>query len=77
MSENRLEQVVDKNYSYLLRLFYERYTKEYCEDNQLYITYDKKKLVKTITRPLVDYADEIISTDYILIVGTKMHVVSD
>ena len=76
-TEKTLEQIVDKNYKSLLDMFYSRYTENYCKNNQLYITYNKKKEVKTITRPLVDYADEIITTDYILIVGTRMHVVSD
>jgi hypothetical protein len=72
-----LELIVDKPYSEYLKLFYERYDESYCETNKLFIVKNKKGEVTQITRPLVDYADEIVSTDYILITGTKMHIESE
>lgn len=72
-----LELIVDKPYSEYLELFYERYGESYCESNKLFIVKNKKGQVTQITRPLVDYADEIVSTDYILITGTKMHIESE
>lgn len=72
-----LELIVDKPYSEYLELFYERYDESYCESNKLFIVKNKKGQVTQITRPLVDYADEIVSTDYILITGTKMHIESE
>ncbi|WP_082128421.1 phage portal protein [Kosmotoga pacifica] len=58
-----------KNYYRLWDLFYGDYDRQYCEKNQLFIDTDKQGRVKHMTKSLVDYAFEIISTDLSLIFG--------
>jgi len=72
-----VEIFATKFYSNELNKFYKRYTLDYCKQNKLFYKEDKRGELRNITRSLVNYADEIISTDYILITGTNLHVESD
>ncbi|ABR31308.1 hypothetical protein SU69_07415 [Thermosipho melanesiensis] len=63
-----------KNYQELFDLFYGEYTPEYCQQNQLFIDYDSKNNIKHITKSLIDYAYEIITTDYNLIFGDNFEI---
>jgi hypothetical protein len=71
-----MEFIVDKPYASYLKLFYDRYDESYAETNKLFIVRNKKKEVIQMVRSLVDYADEIVTTDYILITGVNMHIES-
>ncbi|EKF49523.1 hypothetical protein H17ap60334_04907 [Thermosipho africanus H17ap60334] len=63
-----------KNYQELFDLFYGEYSPEYCSQKQLFIDYDSKGNIKHITKSLVDYAYEIITTDYNLIFGDQFEI---
>lgn len=63
-----------KNYNELFDLFYGEYSPEYCSQKQLFIDYDSKGNIKHITKSLVDYAYEIITTDYNLIFGDQFEI---
>lgn len=64
-----------KNYNELFDLFYGEYTENYCKQKGLFIDYDSKGNLKHITKSLVDYAYEIIATDYSLIFGENFELV--
>ncbi|OOC42183.1 phage portal protein [Thermosipho sp. 1074] len=63
-----------KNYQELFDLFYGDYTESYCLKKKLFIDYDSKGNLKHITKSLIDYAYEIIMTDYSLIFGDKVEI---
>jgi len=63
-----------KKYKDLFDLYYGDYTEQYCQSKQLFIDYDSKGNLKFITKSLIDYAFEIISTDYSLIFGDKFEI---
>jgi hypothetical protein len=61
-------------YNELFDLFYGEYTENYCKQKGLFIDYDSKGNLKHITKSLVDYAYEIITTDYNLIFGDQFEI---
>lgn len=63
-----------KNYRELFDLFYGDYNERYCKDKHLFIDYDSAGDIKNITRSLVDYAFEIIMTDYSLVFGKQFDI---
>ncbi|MGC8903438.1 MAG: phage portal protein [Fervidobacterium sp.] len=67
-------RAVEKNYAYLMRLYFDRYTPDYCRRNNLFYKLDKNKNVVALTRMITDYIQEIIETDYNLIIGTGFHI---
>jgi len=66
-----------KNYNELFDLFYGDYTERYCKEKRLFVDYDSAGNVKNITRSLIDYAYEIIMTDYALIFGKRFEIRTD
>jgi hypothetical protein len=65
---------VTKSYAELFELFYGDYTERYCREHHLFVDYDTSGNVKNITRSLVDYAYEIIMTDYALVFGKRFEI---
>lgn len=65
---------IPKNYAAMLQRYFDRYTESYCKEHNLFIKYDKNKNPVALTRKIVDYVDEIVETDYNLIVGTGFSI---
>jgi len=63
-----------KNYRELFDLFYGDYTENYCKKKGLFIDYDSRGNIKHITKSLIDYAYEIIVTDFNLIFGNEFEI---
>ena len=63
-----------KNYQELFDLYYGDYDKDYCQKNHLFIDYDSQGNLKHITKSVVDYAYEIIDTDFNLILGNDFEI---
>lgn len=63
-----------KPFRRLHNLYYYGYTPEYCDERKLFIVRDKQGHIKYMTKAYVDFAQEVINTDYVLILGTKLAI---
>lgn len=65
-----------KPFKRLHDLYYYGYTPAYCDERKLFIVRDKAGNIKYMTKAYVDYAQEVINTDYVLILGNKLGIKS-
>ncbi len=70
------EITCNKPFKRFYDLFYNGYDLDYCKQRGLFYITDKLGNVKYITKTFVDYAHEIISTDFTLILNSNVKVQS-
>lgn len=66
----------NKNFSNYFNLYYLGYDESYCKDRGLFLVKDKAGNIKYITKSFVDYAQEVVNTDYVLVLGTMLVITS-
>lgn len=66
-----------KDFKELMDIYKGLYTEEYCKKNSLFVSYDSLGRAEHITRKLIDYQEDVISTDLNFILGQYQTINAD